>query len=214
MKVVFLSYNHVDKEIAAEVKVELEKAGFGSFLAHDDIEVSKIWREEILKHLDSCSALMAIVTENFASSVWVNQEVGAVMAKGKPIVSLIFAGSQRLPGFLEMFQGIPVSSINDAVRKSLPTITKGPEQTLGVNLSESEWSILEAIKDSYPDGITNSEITNATKLDGELVLRGLNVLVGLDLLEIMDQPIPRIMVVRITGPGVLLLRSRKPQEAD
>ena len=127
MKEVFLSYNHVDKEIAAEVKAELQRAGFGSFLAHDDIEVSKIWRDEILKHLDSCSALMAIVTENFASSVWVNQEVGAVMAKGKPIVSLIFAGSQRLPGFLEMFQGIPVSSINDAVRKSISTITKGPD---------------------------------------------------------------------------------------
>jgi hypothetical protein len=127
MKEIFLSYHHDDRKIAAEVKTELQRAGFLSFLAHDDIEVSKVWREEILKHLDSCSALMAIVTEHFASSVWVNQEVGAVMAKGKPIVSLIFAGSEALPGFLEMFQGISVSSINEAVAKSLDTIAKSHE---------------------------------------------------------------------------------------
>jgi hypothetical protein len=88
MKEVFLSYHHKDKKIAAKVKTELKKAGFSSFLAHDDIRVSRVWREEILKRLDSCSALMAIVTKNFASSVWVNQEVGAAMARGKPIVSL------------------------------------------------------------------------------------------------------------------------------
>lgn len=127
MKEVFLSYHHDDKKIAAEVKAELEKAGLTSFLAHDDIEVSKVWRDEILKHLDSCSALIAIVTANFRGSVWVNQEVGAVMAKKKPIVSLIFAQSERLPGFLEMFQGIHVSTINDVVSKSLEAIAKGPE---------------------------------------------------------------------------------------
>ena len=127
MKEVFLSYHHEDKKIAAEVKAELKKAGFSSFLAHDDIGVSTVWREEILKRLESCSALMAIVTEHFASSVWVNQEVGAVMARGKPIVSLIFVGSRELPGFLEMFQGIRVSSISEAVEKSLETIARGPE---------------------------------------------------------------------------------------
>jgi hypothetical protein len=127
MKEVFLSYHHEDKKIAAEVKAELEKSGFSAFLAHEDIEVTKIWRNEILKHLDSCSALMAIVTNHFLGSAWVNQEVGAVMAKGKPIVSLIFEGSLTLPGFLEMFQGIHVSSINEAVGKSLATIAKSPE---------------------------------------------------------------------------------------
>jgi hypothetical protein len=48
MKEIFLSYHHNDGKIAAEVKTELQKAGFASFLAHDD-EVSKIWRQEILK---------------------------------------------------------------------------------------------------------------------------------------------------------------------
>jgi hypothetical protein len=119
MKEVFLSYHHEDKKIAAEVKSELKRAGFEGFLAHDDIEVSKEWRDEILTHLDSCSALTAIVTEHFAGSVWVNQEVGVAMGKRKPIVSLIFARSQALPGFLEMFQGIPVSGIREAVDKHI-----------------------------------------------------------------------------------------------
>jgi hypothetical protein len=124
MKEIFLSYHHNDRKMAAEVKTELQKAGFAGFMAHDDIEVSKVWRQEILKHLDSCSALMAIVTEHFAGSVWVNQEVGALMAKAERIVSLIFAGSEGLPSFLEMFQGIPLSSLNEAVAKSLETIAK------------------------------------------------------------------------------------------
>jgi len=133
MKEVFLSYYHENKKIAADVKSELEKVGFSAFLAHEDIEVSKVWRDEIRRHLDSCSALIAIVTTSFSSSVWVNQEIGAVMAQGKPIVSLIFEGAEALPGFLEMFQGIPVSTISDAVGRSVNAIINSPDRSSVAN---------------------------------------------------------------------------------
>jgi hypothetical protein len=119
-KEVFLSYDHEDKAVAGRIKEELATLGFSAFLAHEDIEVSAEWRSEILKHLDNCSTLVAVVTENFAKSVWTNQEVGFVLGKGKPIISLVFGETaEMLPGFLESLQAISTSngSIKDAANQ-------------------------------------------------------------------------------------------------
>ena len=108
MNEVFLSYNHDNRVLAGRVKQRLEKLGFAAFLAHEDIEVSEKWRSEILKHLDSCSGMLAIVTENFSKSAWTNQEVGFLMGRNKPIVSLAFGiPTKSLPGLLEELQAIP-----------------------------------------------------------------------------------------------------------
>lgn len=104
-KEIFLSYNSMDRNLASSVKQKLKTHGFGAFLAHQDIEVSKKWREEIQKHLDTCCALMAIVTKRFRESSWTNQEVGIAIGKGKPVASLIF-DTEDLPGFLEAMQGV------------------------------------------------------------------------------------------------------------
>jgi len=53
----------------------------------------------ILNHLDSCSEVICIVTASFQESVWVNQEAGIAIGKGKPVVPLILGG--RIPGFPE-----------------------------------------------------------------------------------------------------------------
>lgn len=96
---VFLSYHHDDKLLAANVRGQLESLGCVAFLAHEDIEVSAEWRAEILRHLDTCSGLIAIVTDNFSKSPWTNQEVGVVIGKTKPVVSLLFSSSRDLRGF-------------------------------------------------------------------------------------------------------------------
>jgi len=122
---VFSSYHHEDRVLAGRIKEKLEATGFTAFLAHGDIEVAAEWRAEILKHLDSCLGLVAVVTEKFAVSPWTNQEVGIAIGKGKPIVSMIFCATNKvLPGFLESLQGIAASEskIEDAVHKSTQTI--------------------------------------------------------------------------------------------
>jgi hypothetical protein len=123
---IFLSYNHKDGKLARKVKYELKKLGFAAFLAHKDISVSAEWRAEILKHLDNCSALMAIVTKSFAESAWTNQEVGIALGREKPIVSLMFNGSKLVPGFLEALQGIAASenAIDDAVRRGVRVVSR------------------------------------------------------------------------------------------
>jgi len=119
----FLSYHHDDKILAGKVKQEIERRGSEAFLAHEDIEVSKTWRNEILSHLRSCDALIAIITNSFPGSIYAGQEVGMVMGKGKPVSSLIFGGT--LPGFLESIQAIHTSepNIRVAVDRAIKDIT-------------------------------------------------------------------------------------------
>jgi hypothetical protein len=119
----FLSYHHDDKILAGKVQHEIKRRGSEAFLAHEDIPVSKTWRNEILSHLRSCNALIAIVTASFPSSDYAGQEVGMVMGKGKPVVSLVFGGT--LPGFLESLQAIPTSepNVGIAVQRAIRDIT-------------------------------------------------------------------------------------------
>ncbi len=110
---VFLSYSHNDRVLAGKLSTFLEKSEIDVFLAHEDIEVSKEWRKEIFKHLESCDVLLALLTANFEGSAWANQEVGYAMKRTVPVVPLIVgkANIKRL-GFLEAFQGIRVKKEN------------------------------------------------------------------------------------------------------
>ena len=126
MKEIFLSYSHNDRILAHEIKRYLEEIDFACFLAHEEIEVTAVWRDEIRKHLDSCSGLIAIVTQNFAASAWTNQEVGIILGKEKPVVPLIFGDSTALPAFIEAIQGIPVSvnTVGESVAKATPVFSQ------------------------------------------------------------------------------------------
>ncbi len=115
----FLCYNHADRVLAGQIKAKLVAGGHHGFLAHEDIDVPREWRPEIRKNLDSCSALIAIVTANFSASAYANQEAGIVMGKRKPVISLKFGA--ELPGFLESYQAIPASadSLDEAVEEAI-----------------------------------------------------------------------------------------------
>lgn len=109
MREVFLSYHHADRKLAGRIRKEFSQFGFRAFLAHEDLVVSSQWRREILRHLDSCVALVAIFTKNFYKSDWTSQEVGVAIGKEKSIISLVFGERIGLRGFMESFQGIRAS---------------------------------------------------------------------------------------------------------
>lgn len=135
-----MSYAHDDKVLAGKVKQRLEANGLSAFLAHEDLEVSADWRVEILKHLDTCSAMIAIVTEKFTESVWTNQEVGIAIAKKLVILPLMFEGSGFMKGFIEMYQGVTVTE------NTLDTVVRSVVQRINEGLSSSERSVLKDLK--------------------------------------------------------------------
>jgi len=122
---VFLSYSHADRNLAGEVAKLLEEKGIDVFLAHEDINISEEWREEILKHLKNCTLLIALLTPNFKESVWTNQEAGFALGRGAKIIPLIVGGTDiKVFGFLESLQGIHVKEDNlpDCIEKILKII--------------------------------------------------------------------------------------------
>ena len=176
----FLSYVHEYRGLAGKIKGALEENGSEGFLAHEDISVSSEWRDVILKNLDSCTGLIAIVTPGFAESPWVNQEVGIAKGKRKPVVPLAFEiALDRLPGFLESLQGVRLTE------ESLSASTKQALEVLGKLHEDYEiqtyvHALLALISDveltltCYRDTMIEpdfSQMLNAIGGYGELLLR-------------------------------------------
>jgi len=73
------------------------------FVAHNDIEPTTAWQDEIEKALHTMDALVALLTPDFHASNWTDQEVGFAMGRGVLIVSL--RHGQDPYGFIGKFQG-------------------------------------------------------------------------------------------------------------
>jgi hypothetical protein len=100
----FISHRDTDKKYANELKKSLEIFGISSFVAHDDIEPSAEWQDEIVKALFSMDSLLALLTSGFSSSIWTNQEIGFAYGRGVFILS-IKAGEEP-KGFVGKFQAL------------------------------------------------------------------------------------------------------------
>ena len=114
-RVVFISHSHRDHKIADLIKYDLERFGVSAFIAHVDIAPSLEWREEIVKQLEACNLVIALLTTAFQESKWTDQECGIAISKGKPILPLAI---ELMPyGFLEQFQAQPWEPMNVAQRR-------------------------------------------------------------------------------------------------
>ncbi len=85
---IFFSYSIDDKKIVGMLKKQLEFMGFEVFLAHDDIEPSAEWQDEIIKNLKSCDVFIPLLTKSFRESKFTDQETGIAVATDKFIISL------------------------------------------------------------------------------------------------------------------------------
>jgi hypothetical protein len=124
---VFLSYAHENRVLAGKIASFLKNKDIDVFLAHEDIEVSKEWRREILKHLKMDRILIALLTPEYEKSVWTNQEAGYVLGKeGKNIPLIVGNVDIKRFGFLESFQGIPIleENIEDSIDEIIKAILK------------------------------------------------------------------------------------------
>ena len=101
---VFLSHKAEVKKEAADIKRRLAPFGIASFVAHEDIEPTKEWQDEIENALASMDAFVALMTPSFHDSLWTDQEVGFAIGRGVPIVA---AKLGRDPyGFIGKFQAL------------------------------------------------------------------------------------------------------------
>jgi hypothetical protein len=118
----FISYKTKDKQLAGKVAQYLQGQGHTFFLAHDDLELSPDFEEDIKGRIKDCTALLAVVTPNSADAAYPNQEVGYALALDKPIIPLWFPDvhSEEL-GFLKRVNAIPTSEdkLQQSVMKAI-----------------------------------------------------------------------------------------------
>jgi hypothetical protein len=85
---VFLSHISAHKIFASELQGALASFGICAFVAHEDIEPTAEWQDEIEKALRSCDALVALLNPKFNESTWTDQEVGYGLGRGIPVFSI------------------------------------------------------------------------------------------------------------------------------
>lgn len=82
----FISHVSANKVEVAHVKRELRLLGVSGFVAHQDIEPSLEWQGEIELALASMHAMAALLTPEFHTSSWTDQEVGVAVARGVLVI--------------------------------------------------------------------------------------------------------------------------------
>jgi hypothetical protein len=100
----FLSHLSSFKATTAKLRVSLRKFAISGFVAHEDIEPTKEWHDEIEAALFSMDALVALVTPKFVESKWADQEVGIAIGRGSLVIPVM---REAVPhGFIGKFQGV------------------------------------------------------------------------------------------------------------
>lgn len=120
----FLSYSAEDKIIAGQIKTILEKFDVRVFLAHEDIQPTQEWEEEIIHNLNNCDVFLTLLTDNFLKSDWTCQEVGIAISKQKPIIPLKINIDPY--GFIAKIQALRINKDNlgDSCLKIIEIIAK------------------------------------------------------------------------------------------
>ena len=113
---IFISHLVEIKDKTALLAAELEKYGFKTFVAHTDIEPTKEWQDEIELALSTADGLVALISPNFISSKWCDQEVGFPIGRRLPIVPVRIGHDPY--GFIGKYQAVQGKG------KSIPNLAK------------------------------------------------------------------------------------------
>jgi hypothetical protein len=100
----FLSHLSSFKATTAKLRISLRKFAISGFVAHEDIEPTKEWQDEIEAALFSMDALVALVTPKFKESEWADQEIGIAIGRGSLVIPVM---REAVPhGFIGKFQAV------------------------------------------------------------------------------------------------------------
>lgn len=121
---IFISYATKQKAIAGKIQKILESVGIESFLAHEDIEVSSHWRDEILRKLGHADVFISILSEEYDKSFWCVQESGiAAFRSNMTLIPLSIDGT--IPkAFANISQSAKIVKETLSLKDLLPGLIK------------------------------------------------------------------------------------------
>lgn len=123
----FLSHLASFKVQTSHLQTALRKFAISSFVAHEDIEPTKEWQNEIEAGLKTMDALAAILMPGFQESKWCDQEVG--VAVGREVLVIPIRKGLDPYGFIGKYQGIQAQgkTIGDVAEAIFLTLVKSPK---------------------------------------------------------------------------------------
>jgi len=101
----FISHISKDKAIATRLKGALAGYDIAGFVAHEDIQPTLAWQDEIERGLQTMDALIAVHTPGFSASIWTQQEIGYALGRGVKVIS--FKMGEDPTGFIGKHQALP-----------------------------------------------------------------------------------------------------------
>lgn len=124
---IFVSHLSSNRERMSTMKLGLANWGISAFIAHEDIEASREWRDEVEAALESMDVLVAVVEPGFKESDWCVQEVGFALGRKTDIIPLR-VGLDPF-GFFGKYQGIQAKGKNPVhvANEIAQTLLKKPQ---------------------------------------------------------------------------------------
>ncbi len=119
----FISYQTADKHVAGKIKQLLEGIGIEGFLAHEDIDVSLEWQDEILKNMAKSSLFICLLSSNYLNSFWCIQESGMARFKNSTVIPLTLDGTVP-PGFISKYQAVRIDPERPRIHDLIPGLMK------------------------------------------------------------------------------------------
>src|SRR5690349_19744748 len=101
MHKIFISYATGDESHVKELYNELLKLGkVDVYIPEWDNVADVSFKSKVKEGINSCSAVVVLLTYNSTNTMWLNQEIGYATAKNIPIIPIIEQGIS-ISGFLE-----------------------------------------------------------------------------------------------------------------
>jgi dienelactone hydrolase len=88
---VFISYAREDAAYVRRLRDELEARGIAAW-SDSEIPVGAEWAEVLREKVDTCAAMIVVMTTDAGSSDWVAHEIVWALARKKPIAPLLVSG--------------------------------------------------------------------------------------------------------------------------
>ncbi len=120
----FISYQTEDKIVAGRIKNILAGAGFSSFMAHEDINVSDEWRLKILEEIGKADLFISLWSKNYNNSWWCIQESGIASFRTEMTTIPLSIDGSVPQGFAGNIQSTKIDPDNVYLNNLLPGITK------------------------------------------------------------------------------------------
>ncbi|RPJ24572.1 MAG: TIR domain-containing protein [Chloroflexi bacterium] len=102
---IFLSYSHLDSNIALELREKFLASGLTCFMAEKSLEVGDQWINQVREAIRESETILILITPRSVSSKWVYMEVGAAWMENKKIIPLTqFVDISGLPELIKNLQ--------------------------------------------------------------------------------------------------------------